>query len=251
MSTNDPRTPREWLAYGIEQVKAGRALKRWSPDTITVGGRCAQLQRETVEGCLGLDENTWPVATKAHEFRKARGGVDRWAADYEQAARALGLTKTIAQIKIGDILYWPYTAYVTIKGKRTPQAFGHTVMYAGLIGGVPHVMENSDWSPARRQQQGAILPLGAGAHVYLTPLKLFAEPTTIIAPTRELWLEDQAVLTPAKPVTTGSGRVIPANWYPTRDAATKAPTGRYVSIQMDGTTPVVFEVPADRLKELK
>lgn len=251
MSITAPQTGREWLAYGIEQVKAGHALKRWSPDTITVGGRCAQLQRETVEGCLGLGANDWPVAKKAHEFRKARGGVDRWAADYEQAARALGLAKTFAQRRVGDIFYWPYTATVLIGKKRVPQAFGHTAMYAGLIGGVPHVLENSDWSPARRRQQGAILPLGGGAHVYLTPLSLFTEPTTVIAPTRELWLEDQDLLTPAKPVTTGGGRVMPANWYPTRDAATKAPTGRYVSIQMDGATPVVFEVPADRLKELK
>lgn len=246
MSTNDPQTAREWLAYGIERVKAGYPIKRWSPDTITVGGRCAQLQRETVEGCLNLKENSWEVALLAHEFRKARGGVDRWASDYEQAARKLGLVKTFAESRVGDIFYWPYTATVLIGKKRVPQAYGHTAMNAGVINGTLHVLENSDWAPARRQQQGARLPLGLKAHVYLTPIALLGPPTTVITPTSEMLHDETRIVVPApKPL------VLPKGWYPTRyPTADKALTGRYVSIQLNGQEPVVFEVPADRAKEL-
>lgn len=251
MNSAAPQTAREWLAYGIARVQAGHALKRWSPDTISVGGRCAQLVRESGEGCLDLPENTWPVALKAHDFRKARGGTDRWAADYEKAVRALNLDKALADVLIGDALYWPYTATVLIGKKRMPQAFGHTALYAGLIGGVPHVLENSDWAPASRKAQGARLPLGDHAHVYLTPLALLGTPSTVAALMPEL-LRDTArpILVPA-PAPRPAAAALPAGWFPTRDPGSKALTGRYVSIQIGPQGPIVFEVPPERLGELK
>lgn len=248
----NPQTSREWLEYAVERVKGGHAIKRWSPDTISVGGRCAQLVRETSEGALDLPANTWPVAVLAHKYRKARGGADRWAADYEQAARELGLSKDLVDVRIGDILYWPYTGYITVNKRRIPQAYGHTAMYAGLLGGEPHVLENSDWAPARRKEQGAILPLGDQAHVYLTPLRLFEAPTTVITPTRAIQQEEARVIV-ARPAPVGRPSTpagsLPPGWYPTVLPDGRKPTGRYVSIQIGPSGPVVFEVPEEKLRK--
>lgn len=242
----NPQTSREWLEYAVERVKAGYAIKRWSPDTINVGGRCAQLQRETVEGALDLTANTWEVAVLAHEYRKKRNWPDRWAADYEKAAQELGLGKNLADVVIGDQLFWPYVGHIMVGKKKVPQAYGHVAMYAGLIGGVPHVLENSDWQPADRKAQGARLPLGAHAHVYLTPLSLLGTPSTVITPTREIQQAEARVIVarPAPVVKPG----LPAGWYPTRDPDGRQLTGRYVSIQISPEGPVVFEVPEQKVR---
>lgn len=198
------KTDREHILNAARIVLGGVPLKRYSPDTIYKGGRCAQLVRETIEGALGLPANSWEVADKAHEFRKARRGADRWASDYEKAARALGLNKNRDDLRGGDILYWPYIA-------RDGQAYGHTAVYVGEVNGVPCVLENSDWQPVSREAQGALLPLDGLAgkdgrpHVYVTPLKLFGQPSTVVTPTLAIQAAERAPVKPPAPAPAAQG----------------------------------------------
>lgn len=191
---------RQKLVDFLQAVGAGNTPRGYTPDTINVGGRCAQLVRESVESALDLGPNNWEVAGKAHDFRKARGGVDRWAADYEKAAKSLGLEKPYAEMLPGDVCYWSYTA-------RNGNAYGHTALFIGEWGGQKWYLENSDWQPGQRRRQGAKLPLGQ-VHVYVTPEKALTRPRTVITPTRAMRMEDTAptemppALKPAPPAVT-------------------------------------------------
>lgn len=191
------KTERELIAAAISTVVGGKPLKRYSRETITIGGHCAQLVRESVEGGIGMPGNSWPVAQAAYKYQAARGGTVRWASDYEKAAKELGLEKPFSQTRIGDVFYWPYTS-------RDGNAYGHTALNAGMIGGEWWVLENSDWLPSQRKAQGAKLPLGNGAHVYLTPLRLLGPPRTVIYPVQairdaETTRVPVAIITPAGP----------------------------------------------------
>lgn len=157
---------RQSILEAVRQVAAGTPLRRYTYDTVYTPGRCAQLVRETVEGALGLGAGTWEVAVKAHDFRKRRGGVDRWAADYEQAARALGLTRPAGMMEPGDMLFWPYRA-------RNGNNYGHTAVYLG--NGL--ILENSDINPQRAVALGSRQPLGAGTQVFVTPIARHGQPT--------------------------------------------------------------------------
>lgn len=179
---------RKWLMEAIERVADGHALKAWTRDTIHAPGHCAQLVRELVEGNLGLGENTWPVAIRAHEYRKARGGAVRYAADYEKAATALGLIKPNADMKPGDVLYWPYTA-------RDGNSYGHTALYAGN----GYVLENTDANAAALLKKGARQPLGKGTQVFLTPLSLRGEPRLTAWPSAALRDAERQTLPPPAP----------------------------------------------------
>lgn len=190
---------RQTLVGFINGVCSGNRPRGYSSDTVNVGGRCAQLVRESVETALNLGANNWEVANAAHDYRKARGGVDRWASDYEKAGKALGLEKPYDQMLPGDVAYWPYQA-------RNGNNYGHTALFVGEWGGEKWYLENSDWAPAQRRSQGAKLPLG-DVHVYVTPESKLTRPRTVITPTRAMLQADRAVslppaLTPAPPAAT-------------------------------------------------
>ncbi|MDP9766473.1 hypothetical protein [Deinococcus enclensis] len=142
-----------------------------------------------------------PHADKAHEFRKARRGIDRWASDYEKAARALGLAKDRNQLRGGDVLYWPYIA-------RDGNAYGHTAVYVGEVNGVPCVLENSDARAASRLAAGATQPLGADTFVYVTPLKAFGLPSLVITPTLKIQAAERTPVAPPAPEPAPGGRVM-------------------------------------------
>lgn len=173
------RTDREWILEALRKVAGGTSLKRYSPDTIREGGMCAQQVREAIEGALGIPANTWEVGVAAHEVRKARGGVVRYAADYEKAAVRLGLAKPAADMRRGDVLYWPYTARVRENGVWVAKAYGHTAQYLG--NGL--VLENSDANAEKLVERGAQQPLGRGTQIFVTPLALRGMPRTVIWPT--------------------------------------------------------------------
>jgi hypothetical protein len=197
-------TDRQHILNAALKVVGGVPLKRFSPDTIKEGGMCAQLAREVVEGALGLEANTWEVALRAHEYRKERGGVVRWASDYELAGRHLKLDKDPDDALPGDIFYWRYT--------KDGNAYGHTAIFLGDVKGLgPAVLENSDWSPAKRREQGARTPLGSDTHVFVSPLSLFPTPTTTITPTFAIRKAEQPapepVVIPALPPTRPTERL--------------------------------------------
>lgn len=182
---------RKWMMDAIEWVADGHRLKAWTNETVSKPGRCAQLVRETVEGQTRYGVNEWPVAVEAQRLKDERGGDVRYATDYEQAAKNLGLIKPNKDRKPGDILYWPYTA-------KDGNAYGHTAIYAGKRDGKEWVLENSDAAPSRMLERGARQPLGKG-YVYLTPLSLRGEPRLTAWATSELQAAERKAVPKAAP----------------------------------------------------
>lgn len=224
-------TDREYIVEAAEKVRGGTPLRRYSPDTIRVGGRCAQLVRETVEGGLGIPANSWEVAQAAHDARKKRGGVDRWAIDYEAAVRVLGLTRPSGSEAIpGDVLYWPYKA-------KNGNDYGHTAIYLG--NGL--ILENSDIDPSRALQLGSKQPLGVGSQVFVTPITRHGKPRTIAIPTTAIRLAETPPVVAVPPL---------PEWVPLYDPASgQAIPGEFVSVRRRGAEFRLFKVPKERLAE--
>lgn len=173
---------RNQLKETLQRVASQERLRHYTPDTLYKPGRCAQQVREFQEDALNLPENSWPVAVKAHEFRKRRNWPDRWAVDYEKAGIALGLKKPFSDVEVGDVLYWPYTS-------ADGNDYGHTAIYAGFWDGKHWILENTDANIARWRAKGAVQLFGSRARVWLTPMNLHGQPRTVIAPAPALLMK--------------------------------------------------------------
>lgn len=229
-------TDREFILEAIQKVVGGTPLNRYTRDTIYAPGRCAQNTREIVEGGLGIPENTWEVAVLAHEYRKMRQWPDRWASDYEQAARKLGLNKPATEMVPGDILFWAYRA-------KDGNNYGHVAPFVGGVPGLgPCVLENTDWDPVKRVEMGAQQPLGKGTRIFLTPLRLLGTPTTVITPTLAILKAEQ---TPPPP----TGPAIPAGWEQLYSPDMQIVPGEWVNVVRRGSEFRVVKVPAYKVKQ--
>lgn len=156
----------------LKLVAAGKRLKSYSDDTINTVNLCAQFVRQTVEDCEEVTPNTWKVAAVALIVARERGRSMRWAVDYEEAGRRLGLAKSFNAVKVGDVGYWEYDKW------------GHTAIYAGDIlgNGVNYWLENTN----AKNRKGGRRVFGATNAVWLTPATTLGTPRTLIAPTASL-----------------------------------------------------------------
>ena len=174
----------------------------------TEPNHCAQLVRETIEANV---VQPWPVAEAAHEFRKARSGVVRWAVDYLSAALLLELGKPASTpLAVGDVLFWrPHP-----DGRDGP--WGHVALYAGEVNGEAYVLESNGWGMDKRPAppQGARRLLGDRTWAFATPLRAFGTPDLVAYPTAEV-RDAERVVVAQQPVAPAPGAVaVPLNEGP-------------------------------------
>jgi hypothetical protein len=173
------RVTRNTYASALTTVTRGIRLKGYTKDTLSVVNLCAQFVRQTVESIEGLTPGTWEVAGLALDVaRERKRPGDRYAVDYEEAGRRLGLSKSFKEITPGDIGYWVYSIY------------GHTAICVELENKL-YWLENTNAVtraggrrvfPSVTDKDGEKVP----GKVWLTPLDVLGTPRTIITPSKNI-----------------------------------------------------------------